>query len=140
MYIVHVGGPYQMFLTADCHQRALKIFQANPSSPVLDLSHLSLRPLHISPLFTSLQGHTNLTSLNLSGNRLKNDAMTLLANTLARHASLHVLDLSCTGITAQVCILDEETVLSTVVICISLVGENVFDCLYHCGLFPTAGC
>lgn len=91
-----------MFLTADCHQRALKIFQANPSSPVLDLSHLSLRPLHISSLFTSLQGHTNLTSLNLSGNRLKNDAMTLLANTLARHASLHVLDLSCTGITAQV--------------------------------------
>ena len=87
---------------AACHKKTLKIFQISPNTSILDLSHLSLSPPHPPALFQSLQAQSTLTSLSLRGNRLKDEAMTLLANALAYHSSLHVLDLSCTAITAQV--------------------------------------
>ena len=94
--------PHFLPSDADCHQKVLKLFQERPSAAVLDLSHLSLQPACLPPLFTSLQGHSSLTSLSLSGNRLKTDVLTLLANALAYHPNLRALDLSCTGITAWV--------------------------------------
>ena len=90
------------FLDAACHRKVLRLFQDSPSASVLELSHLSLHSVHLPPLLTSLQGQSVLTCLSLSGNRLNVDVMSLLTNALSRNPNLHILDLSCTGITAQV--------------------------------------
>lgn len=86
----------------ECHEKVLKLFQDTPSSSVLDFSRISLQPSNIPPLLTSLQGHSSLTSLSLCGSRLKVEAVARLATSISRHPNIKMLDLSCTGLTAQV--------------------------------------
>ena len=86
----------------ECHQKVLKLFQDDPSPSALDLSRLSLRPVNLPPLLTSLQGHSSLTSLSLCATRLESEGVALLATSVSRHPNLKTLDLSCTGLTPQV--------------------------------------
>lgn len=90
-------------LPSACHTAVLKLFEGSGAScSILDLSTHGLGPHHASPLCQALHGQHTLSSLSLSGNRLKDDAMRHIASALAHLPTLHCLDLSCTGITAQV--------------------------------------
>ena len=82
--------------------RVLSLLQSNPSIVSLDLSDHHLSSSDCGPLFQALQGQQSLASLSLSGNRLKDKGIKLLTASLAGHTALHLLDLSCTAITAQV--------------------------------------
>ncbi|XP_041376407.1 tonsoku-like protein isoform X2 [Gigantopelta aegis] len=66
----------------------------------LSLKDLALRPGQIQPVFRALQGQTNLTHLNLQGNRLSDVGMESLCKSLEAVPSLTDLDLACNGITS----------------------------------------
>lgn len=90
------------FSPSACHSTILKRFQSSGSSTSWDFSTLGLGPHHIFPLCKALHGQHTLSSLCLSGNRLKDEAIRYVALSLAHLPALHSLDLSCTGITSQV--------------------------------------
>lgn len=95
-------GSLRVFDVSECNSKALDLFERNNEASSLDLSYFDLQPRDSTPLFQALHSQHHLTVLNLSGNRLRNDAMSQLLLAWQQLQTLTSLDLSSTGITHQV--------------------------------------
>jgi Ran GTPase-activating protein (RanGAP) involved in mRNA processing and transport len=84
-----------------CNAKVLHLFESG-QAPSLDLSDFDLRLQDCTPLFQALHSERSLTSITLSGNRLRDEAMPQLRLALDQLPALRALDLSATGITCRV--------------------------------------
>ncbi len=80
----------------------LDLLEKDPDPLTLNLTNKSLLSRDSVPLLQAIQSQLSLTSINLSGNKLKDDAMPRLQIALGELPSLQHLDLSSTGISHQV--------------------------------------
>lgn len=94
-------------IPAEANSKVLQCFEETSPVSSLDLSRCDLRPPDSAPLFRALEAQHGLALVNLSANRLRDEAMPHLLSSLGSLPSLSSLDLSDTGITHQVNVVKE---------------------------------
>ncbi|GAB1610966.1 hypothetical protein Ahia01_001383500, partial [Argonauta hians] len=77
------------------------LLEESERSGHLGLSNMALTVTMVRPVFRSVKFLSNLSFMNLSGNRLGDAGFECLASVLPTLPSLTTLDLSCTGITLR---------------------------------------
>ena len=94
---------YHAHYSAEPHLKALLYFRMHNSSNSFDFSELQLTSENAGPIFKALGGHRlPLSTLILKGTNLGDGAMAELSSSLSLVSTLSELNLSRTGITAQV--------------------------------------
>ena len=112
------------------HSKALNFFQTHNQVTSLDASKLDLTADSCAAFFKALGSHCHsLSSLSLKGSQQLGDAaMAELASSLSHVSTLSELNLSRTGITAQVMVPQ--------CVCACLCGSTVYsqECM-HCSVY-----